>query len=241
MLGIQKKTRWFWTAFWTLTPCLLGNCARRARAARIRHEKLALNVYFGLCYTLLSYIALYFAMVEISPNPFQEDGLGIPSYNMLLYYIQLTYTMQKWWDPSSWQGLGAIPTIAEYSIESSSTLYSVIQWDGMPNQPSWMGLGAISTFKTSDISNVLETSEISKNTKQSKTSETSKSTETSKTSKTSKSQKQLKDLKNLKSSKTSKASSAVWYWLQCWQEAQCNRFVSICKSSTGTSFFAKKS
>ena len=65
-----------------------------------------------LYYVLLYYIVLYFAMLEMTPNPFQEDGFGIPSHcvinsfqedgfgipshYMILYYIQLTYTILRY-------------------------------------------------------------------------------------------------------------------------------------------------
>ena len=43
-------------------------------------------------YTLLYYIVLNFAMVEMAPNPFQEDGFGIPSqYDTILYSIDVYY------------------------------------------------------------------------------------------------------------------------------------------------------
>ena len=52
----------------------------------------------SLCDTILYsidiyYTILYSAMVEMSLNPFQENGFGIPSRDMVLYYTQLTYTI----------------------------------------------------------------------------------------------------------------------------------------------------
>ena len=46
-----------------------------------------------LYYTLLYYILLSLAVVEMTPNSFQEVRLGIQSRNMVLYCTQLTCTI----------------------------------------------------------------------------------------------------------------------------------------------------